>query len=65
MGKTGSVEWYQIKGRKGQVRLVRRQDANVKRPGPLHRYDETGRKCRHVRRCRKNVVGPKGKTQTR
>ena len=65
MGKTGSVEWYQIRGQKGQVRLVPSRSANVKGPGPMQRYDSDGRRRRKMRRSKKNVIGPKGKTETR
>jgi hypothetical protein len=38
MGKTGSVNWMQVKGVKGQVRLVPQKDAEVKKPGPNQRF---------------------------
>ncbi|MDD1671931.1 MAG: DUF5350 domain-containing protein [Methanomicrobiales archaeon] len=38
MGKTGSVNWVQIKGVKAQIRLVPQKDADVKRPGPNQRF---------------------------
>lgn len=38
MGKTGSVNWMQIKGVKAQIRLVPQKDADVKRPGPNQRF---------------------------
>jgi len=33
MGKTGTVNWMQVKGVKGQIRLVPQKDAEVKKPG--------------------------------
>ena len=38
MGKTGSVNWMQVKGVKGQIRLVPQKDAEVKKPGPNQRF---------------------------
>ena len=34
MGKTGSVEWVQIRGRKGQMRLVPGGESTASKPGP-------------------------------
>lgn len=38
MGKTGSVQWAQVKGVKGQIRLVPRSEAEYKKPGPNQRF---------------------------
>jgi hypothetical protein len=38
MGKTGTVQWVQVKGVKGQIRLVPKSEAEVKRPGPNQRF---------------------------
>ncbi|MHC1626187.1 MAG: DUF5350 domain-containing protein [Methanoculleaceae archaeon] len=38
MGKTGSVNWAQVKGVRGQIRLVPERLAKVKKPGPNQRY---------------------------
>jgi len=38
MGKTGSVQWAQVKGVKGQIRLVPASEATVKKPGPNQRF---------------------------
>ncbi len=38
MGKTGSINWMQVKGVKGQVRLVPQKDGEVKKPGPNQRF---------------------------
>jgi hypothetical protein len=38
MGKTCSVNWMQVKGVKGQVRLVPQKDGEVKKPGPNQRF---------------------------
>lgn len=38
MGKTGTTEWNQVRGSKGQIRLVPRKDAKSKKPGPNQRF---------------------------
>lgn len=38
MGKTGTTQWVQIKGAKGQMRLVPGKEGNLKKPGPNQRY---------------------------
>ncbi|MDR3102305.1 MAG: DUF5350 domain-containing protein [Methanocalculaceae archaeon] len=38
MGKTGSINWHQIKGVSGQIRLVPQKEGDVKRPGPNQRF---------------------------
>jgi len=38
MGKTGITEWIQIKGSKGQVRLVPKKETTHKKPGPNQRF---------------------------
>jgi hypothetical protein len=38
MGKTGSINWHQIKGVNGQIRLVPQKEGDVKKPGPNQRF---------------------------
>lgn len=38
MGKTGTTQWVQIKGAKGQMRLVPGKEGGLKKPGPNQRY---------------------------
>jgi len=38
MGKTGTVAWVQVKGTKGQIRLVPRKESDHKKPGPNQRF---------------------------
>jgi hypothetical protein len=38
MGKTGTVQWAQVKGVKGQIRLVPASEGEVKKPGPNQRF---------------------------
>lgn len=61
MGKTGSVEWVQVKGRKGQIRLVAHSDVKKKSPGPNQRFNSNGTVRRRIRRSPKSIVGSKGK----
>lgn len=38
MGKTGTTKWIQIKGVKGQIRLVPQKEGSYKKPGPNQRF---------------------------
>jgi hypothetical protein len=38
MGKTGTTIWVQVKGAKGQLRLVPKAEGELKRPGPNQRF---------------------------
>jgi hypothetical protein len=38
MGKTGTVQWVQVKGVKGQIRLVPKAEGELKRAGPNQRF---------------------------
>jgi len=38
MGKTGTTQWVQVKGVKGQIRLVPKREGELKRPGPNQRF---------------------------
>ncbi|PWR75774.1 DUF5350 domain-containing protein [Methanospirillum stamsii] len=38
MGKTGTTEWMQVKGSKGQIRLVPKKESTAKKPGPNQRF---------------------------
>lgn len=38
MGKTGTTAWTQVKGVKGQVRLVPGKETGYKKPGPNQRF---------------------------
>lgn len=43
MGKTGTTNWIQIKGVKGQIRLVPAQEGTYKKPGPNQRFKSGSR----------------------
>ncbi|MGD1005422.1 MAG: DUF5350 domain-containing protein [Methanoregulaceae archaeon] len=38
MGKTGTTIWAQVKGAKGQIRLVPKKEGELKTPGPNQRF---------------------------
>jgi hypothetical protein len=38
MGKTGTTIWAQVKGVKGQIRLVPKKEGELKTPGPNQRF---------------------------
>ncbi|MFA5331910.1 MAG: DUF5350 domain-containing protein [Methanoregula sp.] len=38
MGKTGTTLWSQVKGVKGQIRLVPKKEGELKTPGPNQRF---------------------------
>lgn len=50
MGKTGSVEWVKIKGRKGQVRQVTKAETTYKKPGPMQKYTASGSRVKKIKR---------------
>jgi hypothetical protein len=53
MGKTGSVEWVKIKGRKGQTRLVAKAETAHKKPGPMQKYTTSGSRRKKMTRSAK------------
>ncbi len=59
MGKTGSVTWIKIKGRKGQIRLVPSRRQYYKKPGPNQKYTSDGKKRRKIPRSPKSILGVK------
>jgi len=56
MGKTGSIEWVKIRGRKGQIRMEEAADLSHKRPGPGQRFNSDGTKRRRIARSAKAIV---------
>ncbi|NMB86375.1 MAG: DUF5350 family protein [Methanothrix sp.] len=53
MGKTGSIEWAKIKGRKGQVRQVAKAETIYKKPGPMQKYTASGSRIKKIKRSAK------------
>jgi hypothetical protein len=56
MGKTGSIDWVRIKGRKGRVIKVKKAHAQKAHPGPAQRFTSSGHKRRFIRRSPKALV---------
>lgn len=56
MGKTGSVKWSRVKGRKGNVIMVPEAELAYKKPGPAQRYTSSGAKRRKIKRSPKALV---------
>ena len=50
MGKTGSTQWTQVKGAKGQIRLVPSSEGEVKKPGPNQRFKPAADIAKHMKR---------------
>ena len=56
MGKTGSIEWVKIKGRKGRTIKVENKAALKAHSGPMQRYTSAGAKRRYMKRSPKAIV---------
>ncbi|MDK2892341.1 DUF5350 domain-containing protein [Methanohalophilus sp.] len=56
MGKTGSIEWVKVKGRKGNVIKVKKADAEKTHTAPAQRYTSSGTKRRFKHRSPKSIV---------
>ncbi|HII93285.1 MAG TPA: DUF5350 family protein [Methanosarcina sp.] len=56
MGKTGSIDWVKVKGRKGRVIKVQKSQAQKAHPGPAQRFSSSGHKRRFIRRSAKAIV---------
>ena len=50
MGKTGSIEWVKIKGRKGQVRQVTKAETTHKKPKKKKKYTAAGSRVKKIKR---------------
>ena len=60
MGKTGTTQWVQVKGVKGQVRLVPKSEGEVKRPGPNQRFKSSARATLNEQAAADQRGGPRG-----
>jgi len=56
MGKTGSIVWAKVKGRKGRTIKVKKAEEAKAHPGPAQRYKASGAKRRFIRRSPKSIV---------
>lgn len=50
MGKTGSIQWVRIKGRKGTPRKIENGLSAKSHPGPAQRFTSAGYKRRYMKR---------------
>ena len=64
MGKTGTVQWVQVKGVKGQIRLVPKSEAEVKRPGPNQRF-KAGASLKKLEQATGDGRGGRGRGDSR
>ena len=65
MGKTGTTAWVQVKGVKGQIRLVPRSEGELKSPGPNQRF-KAGANLKKLEQCSEDSRGgPKGRGRGR
>ncbi|MCD4800803.1 DUF5350 domain-containing protein [Methanococcoides sp. SA1] len=56
MGKTGSINWVKVKGRKGKIIKVQRAFGAKAHPGPAQRFTTSGAKRRFLKRSPKSIV---------
>ena len=59
MGKTGTTKWIQVKGVKGQIRLVPEKEASYKKPGPNQRF-KSGSNLKRVMKKQEDRRGGRG-----
>ncbi|MCX6685093.1 MAG: DUF5350 domain-containing protein [Methanoregula sp.] len=59
MGKTGTTIWAQVKGVKGQIRLVPKKEAELKTPGPNQRFKQ-GATVKNVDEVAEQQFGGRG-----
>jgi hypothetical protein len=56
MGKTGSIEWVKIKGRKGRTIKIEKSKEHKAHTGPMQRFTSSGTKRRYMTRSPKSHV---------
>nr|WP_319376622.1 DUF5350 domain-containing protein [uncultured Methanoregula sp.] len=59
MGKTGTTLWAQVKGVKGQIRLVPKKEGEGKTPGPNQRF-KAGANVKQVDQMAEAMGGQRG-----
>ncbi len=64
MGKTGTTLWAQVKGVKGQIRLVPKKEGEAKTPGPNQRF-KAGANVKQVDQMAEAMGGRGGSGGTR
>ncbi len=55
MGKTGSVTWTRIKGRKGNAKKIENGLTFKAHPGPAQRFTSKGSKRRYIKRSQNSI----------
>jgi hypothetical protein len=60
MGKTGTTAWAQVKGVKGQIRLVPKKEGQSKSPGPNQRF-KAGASVRQIDQMAEAMGGRGGR----
>ncbi len=61
MGKTGTTQWVQVKGVKGQIRLVPKSEGELKRAGPNQRFKAGASLKKLERESGDGRGGPRGR----
>jgi len=59
MGKTGTTLWAQVKGVKGQIRLVPKKEGEHKTPGPNQRF-KAGANVKQIDKMAEEARGGRG-----
>ena len=60
MGKTGTTAWAQVKGVKGQIRLVPKKEGEGKTPGPNQRF-KAGANVKQIDEMNEAMAGRGGR----
>ena len=60
MGKTGTTAWAQVKGVKGQIRLVPKKEGEAKTPGPNQRF-KAGANVKQIDQMNEAMAGRGGR----
>jgi len=60
MGKTGTTAWAQVKGVKGQIRLVPKKEGEGKTPGPNQRF-KAGANVKQIDQMNEAMAGRGGR----
>ena len=56
MGKTGSIVWIRVKGRKGNAKKIENGLSAKAHPGPAQRFTSSGHKRRYLKRSPKALA---------
>ena len=56
MGKTGSIVWVKVKGRKGNAKKIESGLSAKAHPGPAQRFTSDGHKRKYLKRSPKALA---------